>query len=309
MQCQVCFNNYDDNAKAPLIYACGHTYCLTCVEGYHRNGCYKCPTCRQTQNTTPVKNFDMIEMLGMYSVINCSKDMSELAQQMNALINESVIHKRKLASLEEEKQNLSADLKAADEERRLECDRKHDLMNEKQKLAADLKVQKDERRWAEEGRDIEIRRKHDIMEERDSAIDMRIEATQANSKLHHILLIKNNKLRSLENELKKVKSQKDTMDRLVGSIAKEEYYVLIDGEYIKKDLEHQYQTTYAFVHAPDWAYEDSGQPGPKFYPGCVDVHNLNISKIRDGSFIDGKFIPMIKSTTKNGTEKFKYVVY
>ena len=301
MDCGVCFSNFNKNERLPLTYTCGHSYCLTCVEGYHRNGCYKCPTCRQTQNMTPVKNYGLIDMLDIYSVLEGINDKPELARQMNELINESVINKQKLATfeekqefIEEEKQKMIEQF--AEKTKKME-EEKQNMMEqfaentkkkeeEKQKLKADLKVQTNERRWAEESSDIECRRKHAVIEEsRD------IKCRQTNKIIH------------LENELKIVKDRKDMMDHWVGSIANEEYYVMIDGEYIKKDLKRQYQATYALVHAPEWAYEDSGQPGYDEY------RDGKMRTIKDGMFLDGKYTPIITSTTEDGKMYINFMVY
>jgi len=63
MQCKVCFECYDDGHRIPLVYSCGHTYCLECCEAWHKNDKYTCPTCRYTQSKSPPTNFILLELL------------------------------------------------------------------------------------------------------------------------------------------------------------------------------------------------------------------------------------------------------
>lgn len=312
MNCQVCFESYDRATRIPLVYACGHTYCLVCVEGYHRNGEYKCPTCRQTQHNTPAKNFTMFEFID-----------NELLKQMNNLINEK------------EAQTLQLNEAVSSVAK---------LTGEKEALEKDLKNEKNERMWADEGREIETHRKHGVMEQRDAArtlnakllaeirnlerdmehhntkyveeIDKRYEvekmyydATQEIKHLESMLKEgttqdavqwERDARKRVQEELKDLKFKRDRMEYWLHSIAGNEYYQLIDGEYVKQDLERQYRVAYGHVH------NSSGQ---KVYPRCEEVRK---DHWENSITLNGVTMPIInKQMDINENKikgKFTYVV-
>ena len=48
MDCTICFDSFDTEARVPLALPCQHTFCKQCVQGFsaQSGGQYICPVCR-----------------------------------------------------------------------------------------------------------------------------------------------------------------------------------------------------------------------------------------------------------------------
>ena len=56
MECEVCYNYYDETDRRPNTLPCGHTFCRQCLAREIVNGKRKCPTCRKPHKARTVLN-------------------------------------------------------------------------------------------------------------------------------------------------------------------------------------------------------------------------------------------------------------
>ncbi|KAG0714923.1 E3 ubiquitin-protein ligase TRIM56 [Chionoecetes opilio] len=53
MECPVCLTAFNDKAQRPCTLPCGHTFCMSCVNGLKEQGQITCPNCR-VEHPVPV---------------------------------------------------------------------------------------------------------------------------------------------------------------------------------------------------------------------------------------------------------------
>ncbi|CAE6966741.1 ITCH [Symbiodinium sp. CCMP2592] len=65
LECEVCFEEFNDSTRAPFLSRCGHTFCQSCMkELIGQRNTYDCPTCRKTfASNECTKNFWIIQNL------------------------------------------------------------------------------------------------------------------------------------------------------------------------------------------------------------------------------------------------------
>ena len=65
LECEVCFEEFNDSTRAPFLSRCGHTLCQSCMkELIGQRNTYDCPTCRKTfASNECTKNFWIIQNL------------------------------------------------------------------------------------------------------------------------------------------------------------------------------------------------------------------------------------------------------
>jgi len=71
-ECDICFLQYDDNNRIPLMFNCGHCHCKDCVSKMLDQANTNCPTCRavfiyQTVDDVPIN----------YALMNIAKKLKE----------------------------------------------------------------------------------------------------------------------------------------------------------------------------------------------------------------------------------------
>ena len=69
MQCQICFESYDNDSHKPFtINPCGHYFCAKCVDEFNRPNpqiiLAKCPVCRVNIESTTL-NRAILDMMMM----------------------------------------------------------------------------------------------------------------------------------------------------------------------------------------------------------------------------------------------------
>ena len=72
MQCQICFESYDNDSHKPFtINPCGHYFCTKCVDEFNKTQCIwpnpqiipaKCPVCRVDIESTVI-NRAILDMM------------------------------------------------------------------------------------------------------------------------------------------------------------------------------------------------------------------------------------------------------
>ena len=56
IECEVCYNNYNETTRRPKSLPCGHTFCCLCLTTDFVNGRRKCPTCRKPHRARSILN-------------------------------------------------------------------------------------------------------------------------------------------------------------------------------------------------------------------------------------------------------------
>nr|XP_053650558.1 tripartite motif-containing protein 59-like [Cherax quadricarinatus] len=56
-ECNVCYNNYDEELRRPRTLPCGHTFCTQYIEDTINNAQLNCPSCRAEHSATAANQF------------------------------------------------------------------------------------------------------------------------------------------------------------------------------------------------------------------------------------------------------------
>ena len=105
LECQVCNEQYDDSSHYPCVLACGHSFCMNCIQELIKAGHIRCPFDNRIHNYERVsdipKNFALMDVInafrgtdnhGNFDTLLGIEDNKELLSQ--PLQSETVVNER-----------------------------------------------------------------------------------------------------------------------------------------------------------------------------------------------------------------------
>lgn len=77
ISCPICFDTYNDNNNAPVVFHCGHTICNDCHKKNKENN-NRCFYCNIIQKSEPIKNYAVLDIISKKNRSYKNKDGNQL---------------------------------------------------------------------------------------------------------------------------------------------------------------------------------------------------------------------------------------